>query len=141
MLNTIAVERAIAGSILVQHHLQVEVECPSRVQRKAGVAFVCSAKLDVGTYPVVVTEIDGSGRVRYENQSRLTVLDIARVQKAIGDSILSQRHLHSAVTCPVEVIQQARVRFTCTATIAGLRYPFAVTELNSDGQVRYVGHR
>jgi hypothetical protein len=140
-LNTVAVESAIAGSILEQHHLHVRVECPSRVQRRTGVAFVCTARLPVGAYPVVVIEIDGSGRVRYENRSPLVALDVARVQDAIAGSILSQRHLRSAVTCPAEVIQRAGVRFTCTATVAGRGYLFEVAELNGSGQVRYVGRR
>jgi hypothetical protein len=140
-LDTTAVEHAIASSILAQHRLNAEVDCPSDVERKAGVTFACTAKLDVGTYPVVVTEINNRGGVRYENRSRLAVLDVAKVRRAIGSSILDQRRLHSTVTCPLEVIQQAGVHFTCTATVAGRRYPVAVTELDSAGHVRYVARR
>jgi hypothetical protein len=70
MLNTVTVRRAIAESILTQHHLYATVSCPSRIPRKAGFAFTCTANLNVGTYPVMVTETNGSGHVRYENQAR-----------------------------------------------------------------------
>jgi hypothetical protein len=37
------------------------------------------------------------------------------------------------------VIQKAGIVFTCTATVAGRSYPFAVTEVDDHGHVRYVG--
>lgn len=140
-LSTAPVERAIAQSILAQRHVHTRVDCPSTVQRKAGFIFKCTARLNVGTYPVLVTETNGDGHVRYENASRLAVLDSAKVQRAIGRSILSQRHLQSTVTCPREILQQAGVEFTCTATVGGRAYPFAVTEIDADGHVRYLGRR
>ncbi len=140
-LSTIAIERAIAASILAQHNLRTKVECPSRVERRAGVTFVCTAKLEVGTYPVGVVETNDKGHVRYQNRSRLTVLDIARVQSAISATILDQRHLRSSVICPSEVIQRAGVQFGCTATVADRDFPFTVTEQDDAGHVRYVGHR
>jgi hypothetical protein len=138
-LNTIAVKRAIAASILTQHHLYATVGCPSRVPRKAGFVFTCTASLDVGTYPVRVTETNDSGDFRYENQAPLADLDIAGVQQAIRQSIRSQRGLESTVTCPAEVIQKTGIVFTCTATVDGQRYPFSVTEVDGEGHVRYVG--
>jgi hypothetical protein len=140
-LNTIPVERAVAASILAQHHLYVTVGCPSKVPRKAGFVFTCTASLNVGTYPVLVTQTNGSGHVSYQNQAPLVILNIARVERAIRRSILSQRHLHSTVTCPPEVIQKAGIAFTCTATANGRRYPFAVTEVDGNGHVRYIGRR
>jgi hypothetical protein len=140
-LSIVPVERAIAGSILTQRHVHANVTCPSNVPRRAGLVFTCTAKLNVGTYPVSVTEINSSGGVRYENQSRLVILDIAKVERAIGRSILSQRRLRSVVTCPAEVIQQLGVRFTCTATIGGQRYLFDVAEADGNGHVRYFGRR
>ena len=35
------------------------------------------------------------------------------------------------MTCPPEVIQKAGIAFTCTATVNGRQYPFAVTEVES----------
>jgi hypothetical protein len=138
-LNTVTEERAIAASILTQHHLYAAVRCPSKPPRKAGFTFTCTAKFDVGTYPVTVTETNGRGHVVYQDQEPLTTLDIAKVEQSITQSIRSQRRLSSAVSCPAEVLQKAGIVFTCTATVAGRGYPFAVTEVDGDGHVRYIG--
>jgi hypothetical protein len=138
-LNTVTVERAIAASIMTQHHLYAAVRCPSKAPRRAGYVFTCMAELDVGTYPVTVTETNGSGHVVYQDQDPLATLDIARVEQSIRQSIRSQRRLSSTVTCPAEVLQKAGIVFTCTATVSGRGYPFAVTEVDGDGHVRYVG--
>jgi hypothetical protein len=138
-LDTVTVERAIANSILAQRQLYAMVSCPSDVPRKAGVVFTCEAHLDVGTYPVSVTETNNDGHVRYRNQTPLAVLDVAGVERAIRQSILSQRSLRSTVTCPPQVIQETGIAFTCVATVDGRRYPFAVTEVDGHGHVRYVG--
>jgi hypothetical protein len=143
-LDTGTVERAVAQSILAQRHLYATVDCPASVPRKAGFAFTCTAHLNSGTYPVSVTETSASGRVRYEVQPPVVVLGkakLAGVEQAIEQSILNQRHLRATVTCPAEVIQRAGVAFTCTATVSGRSYPFAVTEVDGDGHVRYVGLR
>jgi hypothetical protein len=138
-LDTIAVKRAITASILAEHHLYATVSCPSQVPRREGFVFTCTAGLDVGTYPVRVTETNDRGHVRYENQAPLVGLDIAGVERAIRQSIRSQRGLESTVTCPAEVIQKAGIVFMCTATVDGQRYPFSVTEVDGEGHVRYVG--
>jgi hypothetical protein len=138
-LRIASVQRAIAASIVAQHHLFATVSCPSDVPQKSGVAFTCTAALNVGTYPVPVTETNGSGRVRYENAAPLAILHIAAVEQAIWQSIRTQRHLDSAVKCPDEVIQKAGITFTCAAIINRRSYPFSVTEVNGAGHVRYVG--
>ena len=140
-LNSVTVERAIAKSILRQHGVYATVACPSHVPQKTGHVFACDARLDVGTYPVAVTEIDGSGKVRYQDEQPLVVLNIAKVQRAIEASVLSQRHLHATVSCPADVLQRAGLAFRCTATIDGgaRRYPFMVSEVDNAGHVRYVG--
>ncbi len=132
-------ERAVAASILTQHHLSATVSCPSKVPRRAGVVFTCTANLNVGTYPVSVTETNSSGHVEYQNQASLVTLNIAGVEQAIKQSISSQRHLNSTVTCPAEVIQKAGIVFTCTAVVNGRSSPFEVTEVDDKGHVRYVG--
>jgi len=139
-LNTSATERAAAASILAQRHLHVTVSCPPNVPKRAGYAFTCVAHLNVGEYPVQVTETNGSGHVQYQSQAPLATLNTAKVEQAINQSILSQRHLSSVVTCPAEVIQRAGIVFTCTATVNGRAYHFAVTEVDGNGHVRYVGH-
>jgi hypothetical protein len=138
-LNTVTVEHAVAASILTQRHLSTTVRCPAHVPRRAGLVFTCTASLDVGTYPVSVTETNGSGHVRYQNQTPLVTLSITGVEQAIKQSIGSQRHLAATVTCPAEVIQKAGVVFTCTAVISGRSYPFEVTESDDKGHVRYIG--
>lgn len=138
-LKTVTVERAIAASILAQHHLYATVRCPPTVPKKAGTVFTCTASLDVGTYPVTVTETNDSGHFSYQDQAPLVALNIAKVEQAIKQSISSQRHLSATVTCPAEVIQKAGIVSTCTATVNGKPYPFEVTETDNDGHVRYIG--
>jgi hypothetical protein len=140
-LNTVTVERAIATSIATQRHLHATVRCPPQVQRKAGVTFTCTANLNVGTYPVLVTETNGGGHVRYQNQAPLVVLNMTEVEQGITRSVRSQRGLSSTVTCPAEVLQRAGIAFTCTVTVNGHDYPFAVTEVDGKGHVRYVEGR
>jgi hypothetical protein len=138
-LSTATVERAIAASILTQRHVRAAVACPSRVPLETGVVFTCTAELGVGTYPVSVTELNQSGHIRYQNPAPLVILNIAKVQRAIAQSILSQRHLPATVSCPAEVLQRPGIVFVCTATIRGVRYPFEVTEADGRGDVRYRG--
>ena len=140
-LNTVTVEHAVAASIAAQHHLNATVRCPSKVPRKAGCAFTCTASLNVGTYPVSVTETNNKGHVEYQNQEPLATLNIAKVEQSIKQSISSQRRLNSTVTCPAEVIQKEGIVFTCTAVANGRSYPFEVTEVDDEGHVRYVGRR
>jgi hypothetical protein len=138
-LNTTAVERAIAESIHTERNVQVTVLCPAELPRKAGFAFTCAARLDVGSYPVAVTETDDAGHVRYANPAPLVALDVAKVERAVAASILAQRHLHAVVRCPAEVLQRAGIGFTCTAMVGGRGYPFAVTEVDGSGHVKYLG--
>jgi hypothetical protein len=138
-LNTVTEERAIAASILAQHHLHAAVQCPSSPPRKAGFTFACTAKFDVGTYPVTVSETNGRGHVRYQDQDPLVALDIAKVEQSIAQSIRAQRRLSSTVICPAEVLQKVGIVFTCTATVSSRGYPFVVTEVDGSGHVRYVG--
>lgn len=135
------VERAIATSVLRERHIYTTVACPSRIPQSAGHSFTCTARLGVGAYPVNVTEIDADGHVRYQDQRPLVVLDIAKVQHAIEASVLAQRRVRASVSCPAEVLQQAGIRFRCTAAVdAGARsYPFLVTEVDRAGHLSYLG--
>jgi hypothetical protein len=138
-LDTAAVQRAIAATILTERHVQTTVQCPSGVQRKAGITFTCTAKLDAGTYPVTVTQKDGDGHVRYANAAPFVVLNTAKIERAIAASMLAQRKLHGTVSCPANVLQQAGLHFVCKATVAGRVYPFEVTQTDGSGRVSYVG--
>jgi Domain of unknown function (DUF4333) len=139
-LNTTKVEHSIAASILAQHHIEVPVSCPTEIPAESGRRFECRAKLEVGTYPVKATVITTSGhvRVRYANQAPLVTLDVAAVEQAIARSVLSQRHAHSIVTCPTQVLQKSGTFFACSATISGRGHVFDVTEVDDSGHVRYV---
>jgi hypothetical protein len=138
-MRTAGVERAIADSILAQHSLHARVSCPPQVSRRAGYAFTCVAAFTVGSYPVTATVTNAAGHVRYANPTPLAALDTAGVERAIHRSILARRRLVSTVTCPTEVLQRAGLAFRCTAVVGGRRYPFAVTEVDGAGHVRYVG--
>lgn len=140
-LNSAAVERSIATSILKQRSIYTTVSCPSRIPQKAGYVFSCSARLDVGAYPVSATEIDGDGHVRYSNTQPLLALNVTKVQRAIESSVYAQRHVRAVAKCPAEVIQRQGVLFDCSVTPAGSTgaYKFAVTETDGAGHVRYLG--
>jgi hypothetical protein len=140
-LDTVKLERAIAGSILAGHHVYTLVSCPARIPQQRGHRFACTANLSVGSYPVYATEVDGGGHVSYRDNTPLSTLDTQRVEQSIAASIHAQRGLHARVACPSEVLQQQGLAFTCTAAAGNRRYPFAVTESDSDGHVRYVGRR
>lgn len=66
ILNTEKVERAIERSSLDQRRKRVHVSCPSGVHQKAGLVFFCTAVYEGRDTRFVVTQRDGSGRVRYE---------------------------------------------------------------------------
>jgi hypothetical protein len=138
-LDTVKLERAIAGSILTGHHVYTLVSCPTHVPQRQGHRFACSANLSVGSYPVYVTEVNGDGHVSYRDDAPLSTLDTQRVEQSIAASINTQRRLRARVACPSEVLQQRGLAFTCTAVVGNRRYPFAVTESDGDGHVRYVG--
>src|ERR1700690_855063 len=70
------VERAIATSVLRERDLYALVACPPKIPQLAGHTFTCTARLNVGSYPVTVTETNGSGQVRYQDDKPLVVLDI-----------------------------------------------------------------
>jgi hypothetical protein len=139
-LDSAKVERAIASSIRDERGLYTTVLCPSKVVQQAGHVFTCTARLDVGTYPVTATEI-GGGQVRFHDDARLIGLDVAKVRRAIQASVFSQRRKHATVSCPAEVLQRAGLVFRCTAVIEGAqrRYPFIVSEVGNAGHVRYLG--
>ena len=66
ILNTEKVERAIERSSLAQRGKHAQVSCPSGVHQKKGLVFSCTAVVGRGSTRFVVTELDGSGHVRYE---------------------------------------------------------------------------
>jgi len=138
-LDIAMVEHAAAASILAQHHMRVTVRCPEGVPERSGFTFWCSADLEVGSYPLLVTETNGAGGVRYENSAPLVALDIGKVERAISASVRKRRRAAAIVRCPQEVIQRAGVVFFCTALVDGGFYRVRVLETDGEGHVRYVG--
>ena len=74
----------------------------------------------------------------WNRTSTPVILNTVKVERSVEASILSQRHLASTVSCPVNIIQKAGVVFYCVATVSGRRFPVVVTQEDSDGHVVYV---
>ena len=65
ILDTERIERAIEQSSLAQRAKHVQVSCPSGVHQMAGSVFACTV-IKGGSARFVVTQLDASGRVRFE---------------------------------------------------------------------------
>jgi hypothetical protein len=64
VLDSVAVEHAIARSIRRQLHARSSVTCPAPVLQRAGISFGCVATTKRGVvHRFKVTELDGGGRV------------------------------------------------------------------------------
>lgn len=68
ILNTEKIERAIEQSSLAQRGQRPRVSCPSGVHQKKGLAFSCTALVKGASTRFAVTQLDGSGQVRYEGR-------------------------------------------------------------------------
>ncbi len=66
-----------------------------------------------------------------------SILDTKTVEKAIGESIFEQRHVHATVTCPSVVPQEQGRTFVCIASVGNKKTPFVVEETNNSGHVTY----
>jgi hypothetical protein len=73
-------------------------------------------------------------------------LDTARIELSIQQSIASEKHMTSKVTCPAVVEQRAGNSFTCVATgtvvgrggrVGHFSTPFTVEQVNGNGYVNY----
>jgi hypothetical protein len=64
-------------------------------------------------------------------------LDTVVVERAIANSILTERHIDTTVSCPPDVPRQQGHVFTCTARLPVGVYPVSVTEVDDSGHVRY----
>ena len=136
-LAVATVEKAIEQTIHAQHHVSTIVTCPTGVPRQAGYQFVCTAALDVGTYPVNVREVNAQGSVAYANSAPLVLLDSHTIAAAIADAIKSKRHEKATVTCPTTILEAKNLTFTCTAKLKHSGGTFRVTETNKNGSVTF----
>lgn len=73
----------------------------------------------------------------WNGTSNPVILDTERVELAIQASILTQRHLHSSVSCPVNIEQRQGVRFYCQATVGRRAYPVLVSQVDDRGHVTF----
>ena len=74
----------------------------------------------------------------WSGTSTPVILNTVKVERSIESSILSQRHLASTVSCPVNIVQKAGVVFDCLATVGSRQFQVVVTETDSNGHVVYV---
>jgi len=72
-----------------------------------------------------------------ESSTPSAILNTHRIELAIKQSILSERHIHATVTCPSVVPQQKSRNFACIATIGTTKTPFAVIQTDNSGHVTY----
>jgi hypothetical protein len=133
------VEHAIQQSILGQQGIKTTVSCPANAPLQKGYRITCNAKLDVGAYPVTVTETNAAGGVSYVNKSPLRILNSASVAKAIRLAVRHQRHLGSTVHCPKLILQAKGVKFNCSVRTKHGLGAFSVTEVDEHGHVSFVG--
>lgn len=64
-------------------------------------------------------------------------LDTVTLERAIAESILTEKHIYTLVSCPASTPQQEGRKFTCEAKLTVGTYPIYVTETNRSGHVRY----
>jgi hypothetical protein len=69
--------------------------------------------------------------------SSTQMLNIAAVERAVAQSILTERQIYAMVGCPARVPQRAGLVFTCTAALTVGSYPVTVREIDGKGHVRY----
>jgi ABC-type glycerol-3-phosphate transport system substrate-binding protein len=88
----------------------------------------------------------GSSGSSSSSTAAKTNLDTTRVARSIEQSILTERHLKSTVTCPSAVVQEQGKTFECVAAVSSASKPikvtkttFVVTVKNDKGYVTYVG--
>jgi hypothetical protein len=77
----------------------------------------------------------GSGHAAPTGQT----VNPVKVASAIAASVRHERHLEAAVTCPSGVPLRAHQTFYCAAEVRSRVTPFAVTQTDGRGHVRYVG--
>ncbi|MCW2997492.1 MAG: hypothetical protein JWN65_1041 [Solirubrobacterales bacterium] len=66
------------------------------------------------------------------------LVDTARVERSIVDSVRTQRGVKATVTCPKDVVQEQGGTFECKATSKRGDATFVVTQKDDKGFVTYV---
>lgn len=117
---------------------------PMRARRRGRIAAAGLASLAIASF----TAACGSSQAPTSTASTATsatttadataaFLDTRRIELAIQQSVLSQRHVHVKVICPKAVPQRKGHDFHCIATQGRLQTPFAVVQRNNEGYVTY----
>jgi hypothetical protein len=70
---------------------------------------------------------------------KATILNTAKVSRAIEASIAKQRNLKARVVCPTGVAQQKGLKFACLASYKGGQTTFTVDQTDDKGNVTYEG--
>jgi hypothetical protein len=71
--------------------------------------------------------------------SSSSTMGTARIERAIGATILAQKGVHTTVTCPARVTVKSGYRFTCLAALTVGAYPMYVVE-KAHGAATYYNH-
>jgi hypothetical protein len=66
-----------------------------------------------------------------------TILNTEALERVIEHSTVSQRGIHTRVSCPSGVHQEKGLVFSCTAVAARGDTRFVVTQLDAAGRVHY----
>jgi hypothetical protein len=66
ILDTERIERAIETTSLAQRGADARVSCPAGTPQRSGLVFSCTALVGRSQTRLVATQLDGSGRVRFE---------------------------------------------------------------------------
>ena len=122
-------------------HIETPTPTVGRIVRVRRAAIVAGAAL------ACAAAISACGSSSSKSSGSRTNLDTHHVATAIQQSILTERHLKSTVTCPPVVPQEAGRTFVCIATTTTrstkkpvtIKTLFKVTVRNSKGYVTYVG--
>jgi hypothetical protein len=116
---------------------------PSRRRKGPIVALAIVATLSLGVIAASVVKLASNSTpapAATASYSPSEDVDIAQVEATIQQTVLTDRHLHTKVSCPSVVPKEKGRTFTCTATTeAGRTTIFRVTESNAFGAVTFVG--
>lgn len=72
-----------------------------------------------------------------DDAQAVTILNTEKVERAIENSVATQRDMNARVSCPSGVHQKKGLTFSCTATVKHVDTQFVVTQQDGAGRVRY----
>lgn len=147
-LDVARLQRSIAAAITARHDVSAAVSCPAPIPLRAGIVFVCLARLTHGVTPFVVTVRSDAGDVSYVGCGRaLTacgvrgrgqrLLDDQRIESSIAAYVRRTRRIAVRVACPVGIPVRRGLRFDCLAEYGGGVIAFQLVERNDGGEVLF----